>query len=362
MRWWFFVSAIISAIVLLGLAYFLFQYAQPIWLVIVCFFITSLAFIKAYRFRAQLEGFSDSKPPRKRLFFWSSWVLALSLISVGGVYAYAQYLAQKYDLPKVYHSKAALWVLGINRPFPLLVDIPKGRFEMGSNDGEDSEKPVHTVTIDYAFKIGQYEVTFEEYDYYLWSMRQRGFNSLEKLADVGWGREKRPVINVNWNEAQGYVQWLTQTNPEGLVCRLPSEAEWEYAARAGTTTKFYWGDEPNRAYANYGQEECCDGLAEGVDEWVNTAPVDSFKPNAWGLYDMSGNVHEWIQDTWHSDYTGAPTDGSAWETGEFTRRVFRGGSWYSPSNVLRSSTRGHISVNYRNDSFGFRIVCSPPEH
>ncbi len=140
-----------------------------------------------------------------------------------------------------------------------------------------------------------------------------------------------------------------------MHCRLPSEAEWEYAARAGTTTAYYWGDDTGgvvREYAN------TSGTG-GRDKWAReTAPVKQFKPNGFGLYDMSGNVWEWTQDRWHEDYTGAPMDGSAWEAGGSPSRVLRGGSWLNTSDFVRSAFRRYYST-FGNDVVGFRVVCSP---
>ncbi len=231
-----------------------------------------------------------------------------------------------------------------------LLPIPVGSFMMGSDDGSDDEKPVRKVTIAKPFWMSETEITFDQYDAYATATGK------DKPYDRGWGRGNRPVINVSWQDAQGYVTWLSQNNKQGLQCRLPSEAEWEYAARAGTTTAYYWGDKPDRNFANYGKEECCGGLAEGHDKWVYTAPVKQFKPNGFGLYDMSGNVWEWVQDRWHDDYKGAPQDGSAWETGS-APRVFRGGLWVSSSNSVRSAFRSKYARNYF--SVGIRVVCSP---
>ncbi|MBU0654556.1 MAG: SUMF1/EgtB/PvdO family nonheme iron enzyme [Gammaproteobacteria bacterium] len=249
-----------------------------------------------------------------------------------------------------------LWRLGFV-PLPEMVRIPAGEFQMG---GENSAwaQPVHTVTIKQPFYISKYEITFAEYDYYRWLMAR---NAIEFDApdDAGWGRDTRPVINVSWDDAQGYVNWLSKET--GASCRLPTEAEWEYAARAGTTTDYPWGDEASHDYANYGKDECCDGLAEGKDQWVNTAPVGSFPSNPFGLHDMRGNVYEWVQDCWHEDYQGAPADGTAWESGgDCGRRVLRGGSWNLDPYYLRSSNRFYFAPDHRDDNLGFRVVCVLP--
>ena len=139
------------------------------------------------------------------------------------------------------------------------------------------------------------------------------------LADErGWGRGRRPVINVSWEDAVAYTKWLS--GQTGERCRLPSEAEWEYAARAGSVTKYSWGNEIGSNQAN------CDVCGSQWDG-KQTAPVGSFDPNGWGLHDLHGNVWEWVQDCWNGSYQGAPTNGSAWESGDCSRRVLRGGSW-----------------------------------
>ena len=250
-----------------------------------------------------------------------------------------------------------------------LVKIPRGRFQMGSNNGDDNEKPVHTVNINYDFWMGQTEVTFAQYDAYVADREEQSQSAVSKKIDVpekpgdsGWGRNTQPVINVSWDDAQGYVRWLTETNGQGLSCRLPSEAEWEYTARAGTTTDYPWGDTASHEQANYGKDECCGGLAEGKDQWENTAPVGQFPPNQFGLYDMHGNVLEWVQDCYQDHYQGAFVNGSAQEVqcDDNRLRVLRGGSWFVTPYLLRSALRDRFYPDDRNNAFGFRVVCSPP--
>ena len=233
---------------------------------------------------------------------------------------------------------------------PEMVVLPTGRFRMGDLDGsgDDSERPVHTVTISRPIAMGKYPVTFEEYDQFV------SATSAERPFDEGWGRGTRPVINVNQEDAKAYAVWLSEQT--GKRYRLPSEAEWEYAARAGTTTKYSWGDDIGRNRAN------CDGCGS---EWDNkqTAPVGSFEANPFGLYDMHGNVDEWVEDCWHYDYEDAPSDGSAWTTGcdesdiIGSRAVLRGGSWSNNPRGLRSAGRcwGQPS-EYGHDVLGFRLV------
>jgi len=229
-----------------------------------------------------------------------------------------------------------------------LMPIPAGQFEMGSSKGQDDEKPIHTVTISKSFWMSETEVTFEQYQTYTAAVNK------PLPSDSGWGTGQRPVINVSWQEASDYTQWLSKTNTKGLSCRLPSEAKWEYAARAGTVTPFYWGEANSREFANTNGKE-------GRDQWGNeTAPVKSFKPNQWGLYDMSGNVYEWTQDRYHESYEGAPTDGSAWDSGSGASRVLRGGSWSLASFNVRSANRD--SFDGGSGYIGFRVICSPIGH
>ena len=155
------------------------------------------------------------------------------------------------------------------------------------------------------------------------------------------------MINVSWDDAQRYVAWLSRVT--GQPYRLLSEAEWEYAARAGTTTAYSWGDEIGKGNAN------CDGCGSQGDEG-QPAPVGSFKPNAFALYDMGGNVGQWVQDCWHENYDGAPTDGSAWTSGDCLGRVYRGGSWVDAPKSLRSASRDwNNSAIFRYYDLGFRV-------
>src|SRR5215469_15767096 len=187
---------------------------------------------------------------------------------------------------------------------------------MGSPEGEegrfDDEGPQHRVTIGQRFAIGRYPVTFDEYDRFCEAKQG------EKPADEGWGRGRRPVINVSWQDAQAYIAWLSQET--GRTYRLPSEAEWEYVCRAGTATRYSFGDAITPYNANYGDSELeC------------TSEVGAYSANAWGLHDMHGNVWEWVDDDWHENYRDAPSDGSAWKyTGKGPEPrlcVLRGGSW-----------------------------------
>ena len=200
----------------------------------------------------------------------------------------------------------------------------------------------YRVTISEPFAVGVYEVTFTEWD----ACRQAG-GCGHSPDDEGWGRGNRPVINVSWDHAQQYVGWLSEET--GKKYRLLSESEWEYVARAGTTTRYHWGDDIGRNRAN------CYGCGSHWDG-EKTAPVGSFSPNAFGLYDTHGNVWEWAQDCWNESYEGAPTDGRAWESGHCGYRVMRGGSWNSPTWFMRSANRLRNPTYTQYSAFGFRVA------
>ncbi len=222
-----------------------------------------------------------------------------------------------------------------------MVIIPRGQFRMGASktdpDASTEEEPNHLVEVGYRFAVGRFPVTFDEYD------RFRAASGLALPQDEGWGRGRRPVINVGWNEARAYAVWLSQQT--GAPYRLLSEAEWEYACRASTQTLFAFGDRLSIDDANF-----CSNIG-------STTVVGRFKANNWGLCDMHGNVKEWVEDSWHDGYSGAPRDGSPWvEAGSSPCRVVRGGAWNNFSWVLRSSWRGRASVDVRSRSIGFRVA------
>ncbi|MCE2669396.1 MAG: SUMF1/EgtB/PvdO family nonheme iron enzyme [Microcystis sp.] len=221
-----------------------------------------------------------------------------------------------------------------------MVGLPAGQFLMGSPDSDpdarDNEKPQHQVKVN-SFAIGKYPVTQAQYQAVMGTNPSRFQNN-----------PQNPVEDVSWNDAQAFCQKLSQIT--GKTYRLPTEAEWEYACRAGTTTRFYFGDDANQLgdYAWY----------KGNSQQT-THPVGQKKPNAWGLYDMSGNVWEWCEDDWHDNYIGAPKDGSAWlKNGNDNRSPLRGGSWYNVPANCRSAYR---NFTYRPDysliNDGFRVVC-----
>jgi formylglycine-generating enzyme required for sulfatase activity len=218
---------------------------------------------------------------------------------------------------------------------PEMVVVPAGSFLMGSRDGRDAERPQHKVTIARPFAVGRFAVTFEE-----WDAAYGGGGVKHEPGDEGWGRGRRPVINVSWEDALAYVGWLSQET--GKSYRLLSEAEWEYCCRAGTTTEYSFGDKINKKQAQFSERK--------------TIEVGRFPANAWGLYDMHGNVWEWCEDNWHPSYKGAPEDGSAWKGGEASLRVLRGGSWGVNPRILRSADRGWEHPDNRGDSVGFRVA------
>lgn len=235
-----------------------------------------------------------------------------------------------------------------------MVVVPGGAFLMGSSSAEPGrqtdEGPQRYVTVR-AFAAGKYEVTFDEWD----ACARAGGCAGYAPDDLGWGRGRQPVINVSWNDAQAYVTWLN-SRAGGARYRLLTEAEWEYAARAGTTTAYPWGANASHQQANYGAESCCSGLASGRDQWVNTAPVGRFDANAFGLHDMHGNVWEWTQDCYVNSYSGLATDGAANTTGDCSNRVFRGGGWDYAANYLRSADRNWSTPTDRNNNLGFRVA------
>ncbi len=239
---------------------------------------------------------------------------------------------------------------------PEMVVVPAGSFMMGSPVTEvgrsGNEGPQHRVTISQPFAVGRYEVTFDE-----WNMcvADGGCDDY-RLDDKIWGRGRRPVINVSWHDAKAYVAWLSQET--GKAYRLLSEAEWEYAARAGTRTRNSFGDEISRMDANFGR-----GLGK-------TSKVGSYPANPWKLHDMHGNVWEWVEDCWHESYDRAPSDGSAWTWdvglgivpahGDCSLRVLRGGSWNYGPRSLRSANRYMVVTGIRVISNGFRVARTLP--
>ena len=226
---------------------------------------------------------------------------------------------------------------------PEMVVVPAGEFMMGSNEGEADEKSVRKVTINRPFAVSLFESTFAE-----WDACVSDGGCKHKPEDKGWGRANRPVINVSWDDiTKEYLPWLNRKT--GKQYRLLTEAEWEYAARAGSSTKYTWGDDVGQARAN------CDGCGS---QWDNkqTAPVGSFQPNAFGLYDMHGNVWEWVADCYKGSYVNAVADGTAVPEAQECARVRRGGSWYNKPKNIRAALRGSNPSALRRDIYGFRLA------
>ena len=237
---------------------------------------------------------------------------------------------------------------------PEMVMVPTGCFRMGSPDtetGRDSDEgPVRTVTISKRIAIGKYEVTFADYDRFA-----DATTGVDRPGDQGWGRGTRPVINVSQTDAKAYADWLSAQT--GKSYRLPTEAEWEYAARAGTTTRYSWGDSITCSQASYGRWGGGSCNTSRDTNLARTMGVGSFAANPFGLYDTHGNVYEFVEDCWHNNYEGAPSDGSAWTTGCVgTRAVVRGGSWYFFPLWVRSADRFRFWPSNRFLNVGFRLV------
>ena len=275
---------------------------------------------------------------------------------------------------------------------PQMIVIPSGSFTIGSPASElgrsDEEGPQRQVSIR-QFAASKFDVTRGQWAAFVSATNRetrRGCawtgRSKEQPDPVGyWGDlgfpqdDNHPVVCVTWNDGQDYVRWLTQRT--GSKYRLLTEAEWEYAARAGTTTPYPWGSTPSHEFANYGADNW-GGLASGRDRWFYTSPVVSFPPNMFGLYDMSGNVLQWVQDCFANDYSGLPTDGSAYEVvvllktaGDFaymngtsscSYRMVRGGDWGDPPTMIRSAARNWAPPpettlrDYRSGGVGFRVA------
>jgi formylglycine-generating enzyme required for sulfatase activity len=227
---------------------------------------------------------------------------------------------------------------------PEMIVIPAGSFVMGSPATEKgrytNEGPQRSVTIAQPFAVSKFDVTFADWDACV------SVGGCFQIGDGGFGRGTRPVINVTWDDAQQYVAWFSKMT--GRSYRLLTEAEWEYAARAGSATAYFWGDEIGKNNAN------CSGCGSQWDS-RQPSPVGSFKANAFGLYDMVGNVWQWVQDCYHGNYNGAPIDGSAWTIGDCNDRVGRGGSWLLDPLHLRSANRSRNPAGIRSRNIGFRL-------
>lgn len=235
---------------------------------------------------------------------------------------------------------------------PEMVVIPSGSFLMGSpaNEAErtDDEGPQRQVQVA-SFAMGRTEVTLAQYD------RFATATGRERPSDEGWGRGERPVINVTWEDASAYAQWLSEQT--GQRYRLPSEAEWEYAVRAGTPGPFSFDAPISPAKANYNSNAVYAGSRkDSAGDREKTVPAGSLPANPWGLHEVHGNVWEWVADCWHDDYQGAPGGGEVWAGGDCGRRVLRGGSWDVDPVWLRSASRNWFAPLNRDSLVGFRLA------
>ena len=259
---------------------------------------------------------------------------------------------------------------------PEIMAIPAGTFTMGSPASEvgryDREGPAHRVTIAAPFAIGVYEVTRDEYSRFVQATnRASGAESCLVHEDHHWEERpgqswrnldfpqstRHPALCISWEDATAYVSWLSERT--GLVYRLPSAAEWEYAARAGTSAPWYWGDSTaEQCYNANGADLATDfpWRTPCNDGHARTSLVGSFQANAFGLHDMLGNAWEWVQDCFNWSYDGAPANGSAWEEGDCSARVMRGASWASTPKYLRAAHRAGEGATFRSDYTGFRVA------
>ena len=229
---------------------------------------------------------------------------------------------------------------------PEMIVIPAGSFTMGTDSRHKYEKPPHKVTLGKPYAIGRFEVTFDN-----WAACVKEKGCPRAPDDHKWGRGPRPVINLTWLEMQFYPRWLSKKT--GHTYRMPSEAEWEYAARGGTTTEFWWGDKKGVNLAN-----CRDCKSKWSKK--GSAPVGSFKPNPFGLYDTSGNIWEWVLDCWVPNYQGAPVDGKPRILDKCRERVMRGGSWYYISKNMRPAWRFKNDYRVKSYGIGFRVLREIP--
>jgi formylglycine-generating enzyme required for sulfatase activity len=224
---------------------------------------------------------------------------------------------------------------------PTLISLSPGSFTMGSDSSDPSAKPAHLVTLHDPFAIGKYEVTVQEWNACV------DAGACQRVGQYASPSPNAPIRDVSWEDAQQYLNWLSTSS--GKPYRLPSEAEWEYAARGGTSTRYWWGDE-----MAFGKANCKDC----GPPWRIDAPADagSFAANPYGLYDMNGSVWEWVGDCWHGSFEEAPTNGKAWEQPDCSVRVIRGGSWRESAPFMVSSTRFRDVASMRHSQNGFRVA------
>lgn len=225
-----------------------------------------------------------------------------------------------------------------------MVVVTSGVFTMG-DDARPAERPAHPVALSGTFLLGRTEVTFDQWQDCVADGGCRG-----GVDDHGWGRGARPVINVSWHDANAYARWVSAKS--GLACRLPSEAEWEYAARAGTATPFWWGATAGEGMAN------CRDCSAGPPRY-GTTEAGAFPANPWGLADMNGNVWEWTADCWTPSHAGAPADGAVRDAPGCSQRVIKGGAWYYYSPNARAAARARNDASTGSYILGFRLLCDP---
>lgn len=222
---------------------------------------------------------------------------------------------------------------------PEMVPLPGGVFSMGSNE-DPSEKPIHRVSMK-PFLMSKFPISVREWNACV---------QAKACAYVPTGKDDAPVTNISWNDAQQFISWLNSITKKNY--RLPSEAEWEYAARGGTDTRYWWGNQLQAGMVN------CKGCNEPYDP-TQPAKVGAFKPNPFGLYDMGGGVDQWVSDCWHANYQNAPVDGSAWGGDGCPANVIRSGSWKNDESYVRTASRDHYDTGVRYPTHGFRIARSP---
>lgn len=297
-----------------------------------------------------------SKAAHRRVRWAQSFVAVFAFAMIAGLAAWwnQDLLTQRIYALTEMHPLTTAQERGLNpkdsfkecADCPEMIVVPKGSFMMGSSPGQgnDNERPLHNVTIPTRVAVARFASTFAEWDACVrYSVDKcNGY----KPYDQGWGRDRRPVINVSWNDIRAYLAWLSKLT--GSTYRLLNEAEYEYATRGGTTTAYPWGNEVGSNNANcYG----CGGL------WYRqSAPVGTFAANSFGLYDMVGNAAEWVKDCWHESYIRAPSNGAAWLDDDCPAHVVRGGSWNAPTQDIRSAYRQKGNAGERDRTVGFRIV------
>jgi formylglycine-generating enzyme required for sulfatase activity len=303
---------------------------------------------------AQAQGTAGTRLGQPELEAQIAWLKAETAARVAAAQPGLDVLSPQQRLsapPVVWRVPASVAEFKDCADCPQMVVVPAGDFTMGSPPAEQGAEAQHRVTIATPFAVSKFEITFEEWDACLASGGCRGY----RPGDEGWGRGIRPVMNISFEDAEAYADWLSRKT--GQRYRLLSEAEWEYAARAGTTTTFAHGESISPSKANY--DGSADGSGPSDENRQSTVPVGSFAPNAFGLYDMQGNVSEWVEDCWYDDYTAKhPTDGSAWLEGNCNGRVVRGGSWEDSQSELRSAARTGGEKTDRFYTDGLRIARS----